>query len=710
MIRIAPLYRILAAPAKLLALWVAAFLVCRLALIAATWPLRGDATPALLSEALLVGLQFDLATGAALVLPFAAWLVLRSAPSVPERRIVTAVFALLGFVVLFAAIAEVEYYKEFEMRFGPLVFEYFGKPEHNEIVLSMIWAGYPVVRWLLVVLALWGVVAWLGRRIIRHGTVAASAGVRAIGLVAWLAVTVLAVRGGFGGAPLRWGDAYFSQSTYANHMASNGVYLLGYTWRHLNQQRDHPELVHWRAQASQESAFRLVRELTVSPSETLLMPGTHPLIRRAAPSRIALARPKNVVVVMMESFSARLAGATGASFGATPNFDALAREGLLFDRAFSVGSHTAQGVFGVLASFPSLPTYEGLMKHPAGAQPVFTLPAILAAEGYSTLFLYNGLFSWDNKEGFFRAHGVQRFIGRDDYPDPSFVDPTWGVSDHDVFERAREEFSALAKTGNPFLGIVLTLSNHAPFNLPPVPGLKRFEGGDLHNERLNGMQYADWALGEFMRKARAEPWFDDTLFVFVGDHGYAVPPVLTEVNVLHMHVPLLFYGPKIVPPGRRHTVASQLDIVPTVLGLLGSRAVHQAFGRDLLALPPGDGGHAIVKKSGDPWLGWIEGDTILTVAPKRPAKLYALDLGFPPTARELDDPARLQAMESRLKAFVATSLTALENRLLAPQGGWRTAEAGRQPRGSAGPGDAPRAPTSTPEPAVSQTLRLSPAR
>ena len=680
--RIAALFRILAAPAKLLALWVAAFVVCRLALITATWPLRGDATPALIAKALLVGLRFDLATGAALVLPFAVWLLLRSAPSALERRIVSGLFALLGFVVLFAAIAEVEFYKEFEMRFGPLVFEYFGKPEHNEIVLSMIWAGYPIVRWMLVVLALAGALYWLGRRILHRGSGAAAPSVRAAGLAVWIVVTVLALRGGIGSAPLRWGDAYFSKSTYANHMALNGVYLLGNTWRHLKDHLDHPELVHWRGQASRDAAFRLARELTLNPGETLLLPDTHPLLRRTAPSRIALARPKNVVVVMMESFSARLAGATGAPFGATPNFDALAREGMLFDRAFSVGSHTAQGVFGVLASFPSLPTYEGLMKHAIGSQPVLTLPAILEDEGYDTLFLYNGLFSWDNKEGFFRAHGVHRFIGSDDYVNPSFVDPTWGVSDRDVFERARAEFSTLAKSGRPFLGIILTLSNHAPFNLPQVPGLKRFEGGDLHNERLNGMQYADWALGEFMNKSRAEAWFDDTLFVFVGDHGYAVPPVLTEVNVLHMHVPLLFYGPKIVPPGRRHTVASQLDILPTILGLVGTRAVHQAFGRDLFALPADDPGHAFVKKSGDPWIGWIEGDRILTVAPKNPANLYALELGFPPTARALADPARAQAMQAHLNAFVATGLIALESRLLAPN-----QKAGAQPVPAGEPAD-----------------------
>jgi phosphoglycerol transferase MdoB-like AlkP superfamily enzyme len=372
-----------------------------------------------------------------------------------------------------------------------------------------------------------------------------------------------------------------------------------------------------------------------------------------------------VVLVMMESFSARFCGATGAKFDATPNYDELARHGVLFDRAFSVSTHTAQGVFGTLCSFPNLPDYDGIMKLPLGNQPFRSLPAVLKEKGFTNVFLYNGYFSWDNKEGFFRQQGMHRFIGRSDYINPTFVDPDWGVSDFDVFMRALEEFDDLAKTGQPFLGLILTLSNHAPFNLPKVEGLKLIAGGGEQNTRLNGIHYADWAVGQFMERARTKPWFHDTLFVFVGDHGFGIPPVLTRAGLLHQHVPLLFYAPSILgDTGEvRHVTASQVDILPSILGLLGTDGLHQSFGRDLFDLPAGDPGHAYVKASGSDIAGYIEGDEILTVLPNKPAMLQTIDLGFPPSASDdlsATKPERAAEMERRLKALIVTGLNVLK--------------------------------------------------
>jgi phosphoglycerol transferase MdoB-like AlkP superfamily enzyme len=217
------------------------------------------------------------------------------------------------------------------------------------------------------------------------------------------------------------------------------------------------------------------------------------------------------------------------------------------------------------------------------------------------------------------------------------------------------------------LGVVLTLSNHSPFNLPQVPGLSPITAGGEQNKRLNGIHYADWALGQFMKAARQSSWFDETLFVLVGDHGFGLPPNLTEVSLLHMHVPLLFYGPGILGEGRetRHTVAGQLDILPTIVGLVGLKVPHQSFGRDLFRLRPEDPGHAYVKRSGDPLLGWIEGDEIAVVTTGRPTALQTIDLSFPPSASiDLADqnPPRAKEMARRLEAAVVTGLWMIEQK------------------------------------------------
>jgi phosphoglycerol transferase MdoB-like AlkP superfamily enzyme len=482
-------------------------------------------------------------------------------------------------------------------------------------------------------------------------------------------ITLVAVRGGVQASPLRWGDAYFSQNTYVNQMTENGLFSLINALRHSSGNKLAKK---WLRQMPAEEAIQHLRDITLLPGEKLVAPEKYPLLRTSPPNDIAVKRPRNVVLVLMESFSARMCGAVGADFKATPNYDALAREGILFDRGFSCGSHTAQGVFATLCSFPSLPDFDGVMKESLGQQNFRTLPAIFGENGYETLFLYNGLFSWDNKEGFFRHQGVQRFIGRNDYKNPAFMDPAWGVCDLDVFNRAIDEFSAIVDRKKPFFGIVLTLSNHSPFNLPKVDGLEHIEGGGDQNQRLNGIHYADWALGQFMAMARKQSWFNETLFVFSGDHGFSVPPGLTDITLLRMHVPILFYGPEIL--GGRHEVRHQtighLDILPTILGTAGLESTHQSFGRDVFRLPPEDPGHAYVKRTGDPMVGWISGDKLMVGRAGPPSTLHHLDLGFPPSASEdlsAKDPASADKFAKDVNAFVVTGLHTLQSRVAAPR-------------------------------------------
>jgi phosphoglycerol transferase MdoB-like AlkP superfamily enzyme len=650
--------------ACLLVMWVLAFAFFRLVLVVATWNFHGNATSGLLLKSFLHGLRFDFSMAVRICAAFALWRTWRPVMGPLERRIFFGVFSVVALIAFFTLTAEVEYYKEFQMRIGPLALEYFGKPEDNKIIAGMIWHGYPVVRWTLFCLAVWAAFLWLTRSLVMKDSGDSGWFSRLLATGVMALVTAFGSRGGFQSAPLRWGDAFFSQNTYANHMAQNGLFALVDTLRTRNKSQKSDA---WGRGMPFTNAVAILRQSTLLPGETLVNPDKYPLLRRSSPAAPPLVqKPKNVVLVLMESFSARFCGATGAKFGATPNFDEIARHGILFDHAFSVSTHTAQGVFGTLCSFPNLPEFDGVMKHPLGNQPFRTLPTILKESGFNILFLYNGLYSWDNKEGFFRQQGVERFIGRNDYVNPTFVDPDWGVCDFDVFVRAVEEFNALGKTGKPFFGFVLTLSNHAPFNLPKVEGLEQITLGEEQNTRINGIHYADWALGQFIQRARKTDWFKDTLFVFAGDHGFGIPPVLTRAGLLHQHIPLLFYGPGVLgETGEvRHVTASQIDILPSIHGILGLEVAHQSFGRNLFALPPGDTGRAYVKASGSPIVGLIEGNQIATVAAGQPVVLQTFDLSFPPSASDdiaARQPERAAQMEKHLKAFVQTGLKTLKD-------------------------------------------------
>jgi phosphoglycerol transferase MdoB-like AlkP superfamily enzyme len=218
----------------------------------------------------------------------------------------------------------------------------------------------------------------------------------------------------------------------------------------------------------------------------------------------------NVVVVMMESFSARFCGATGAPKSFTPEFDKIAKDGVLFDRCLSAGSHTHQGIFATQLGFPNLPGYETLMSSGVSNQHFLSMAEIFQEKGYQTFFLYNGDFSWDNMRGFFTKQGVSTFIGGDDMPEAQYHDHVWGVSDGDLFKRCNKEFEAASKKG-PFFAAVMTLSNHAPFEVPPVPGAQPITDQGELNKRLEAQRYADWAVGQFIQEAKTLSYFNDTL-------------------------------------------------------------------------------------------------------------------------------------------------------------------------------------------------------
>jgi phosphoglycerol transferase MdoB-like AlkP superfamily enzyme len=651
--------------AGLFPLCLAAFSALRLLLWWRNADFGSDAPPGVIAQSFLVGLRFDLAVGAYLMILLCLPLViLPSGGRRWARRIFLAVFPLL----LLLGVAEAEFYREFSVRYNNLVFEYL---KHAGIVSGMIWEGYPVLRYLAGWTLLTGLFLllerwWWSRCLRTPATPVVTAADRLVrGMAATLLLLLLtfSARGGFSGEPLRWGDAFFSDTTFANHLALNGIFTLGRSAWDTIYNKD----PFWSSRQPPDEALTTTYKMLRLPDEAALATENYPILRRQEPATAMPSPPKNVVIILMESFAGRYCGALGDDHGLTPAFDRLAGGGVLFTRAFANGTHTHQGVYATLTSFPNLPGYEFLMKMMESSQEFSGLPSLLERHGYQSVFLYNGLFSWDNKEGFFRHHGIDRFIGTEDFPDPVFRDPVWGVSDFDVYQRANQEFRGMA-ADKPFLGVILTLSNHAPFNLPDPLPFPRIVTGDHLEGRFNGMRYADWALGEFFRLASQEEYFADTLFVITGDHGFAVPPNITPMALARFNVPLLFYAPKQLPSQRRDTVASQVDIGPSVMGLLGLNDPHQAWGRNLFSPALSDAGFAVIKPSGsEEVVALIEDDRILLREPRSRAQLYRYSLNIPPidTVEETaTDPERVRAMEKRLLAYVQSGILSLRSREL----------------------------------------------
>jgi phosphoglycerol transferase MdoB-like AlkP superfamily enzyme len=618
----------------------------------------------------LKGARFDCLVTCQLLLPLIAWLLIPVIGWQYRRRLVRLlplVLALFWSPLIFLSMAEWEFYRELQDRFNNLAIQYIIADPAT--VLSMIWHGYPILWYG----GIWLLVSWLIyyglHLLLRHNRLPVfffwKRHLRQV-LPLGILIAILLIIGARGtlrqGPPLRWGDAYFSNSPAANQLALNGLFCLT---RAMLERSKNTRANYWLKSIPEDKGRTIIRNLVLQPGDRLLSPAQYPLLRLPgeSPRTVEFSpHPRNLVVILMESFSGEFIHTLGAPYNATPRFDQLSKQGILFDHFFSQGSHTHQGIFATLCSFPNLPGYEFLMSDDVGMQPFISLPSILENKGYRTLYVYNGSNTWDNQEGFFRNQGVQNFIGRDDYINPLHKDPTWGVSDEDMFTRAAQEISRLAAK-EPVFAFLQTLSNHAPFNLPPPAPFNDLSGPQQLLPRLSGIRYADWALGKFFDMISKEPWFKETVFVILGDHGFLFESKQADLDMDEYHVPLLIYYPGDTHhAGKRiHTVASQVDVLPTSLGLLGMRTANQAWGRDLFRLDPDDPGWAVLKPAGNSQkVAFIQGNSLLVMKPDFKPSLWTFELNPWRANRLSGQNSVVNDLSQILGSYIKTGLTALQ--------------------------------------------------
>ncbi len=633
----------------------------RLALLLYNGDMVGQTPWSTVAEGFLNGLRFDLRVVVYISIP------LLLAVLVPRAMAARGLFrlwlTLASSLVMFLGLVEMDFYREFHQRLNGLVFQYI--KEDPKTVLSMLWYGFPVVRYVLA----WLFGTWLLSLLFKGiDRLTRSIGGAPRPATPWynrlavfmviLLLAVVAARGTLRqGPPMRWGDAFTTDSNFVNQLGLNGTLtLIDAAKSRFGEDRANI----WKPTLDPQKAQQNVRDLLLTPADTLVDADSAAVRRDFLPPAERTLPIRNVVVILMESFAGHSVGALGSTEQITPNFDRLAKQGLLFDRFFSNGTHTHQGMFATMACFPNLPGFEYLMQTPEGGHKLSGLPALLSARDYDDVYVYNGDFAWDNQSGFFGNQGMTTFIGRNDFVNPVFSDPTWGVSDQDMFDRAAEEL-AHNYGKKPFYALLQTLSNHTPYALPKDLPVAPVTGQGRLDEHLTAMRYSDWALGQFFEKARKQPYYNETLFVIVGDHGFGNHQQVTELDLGRFNVPLLLIAPGIQEKfgAVNHTVGTQVDIVPTIMGRLGGQTRHQCWGRDLLNLPPGDPGVGIIKPSGSEQIvGLVQGDRILIESRDMEPRLYRYQLGREFKAEPIHGADQPQLLE-KLESYIQTATRSL---------------------------------------------------
>ncbi|MGD8790054.1 MAG: sulfatase-like hydrolase/transferase, partial [Burkholderiales bacterium] len=475
-----------------------------------------------------------------------------------HRRLLAVMTFLTVFGLIYLGAVEYFFFDEFNSRFNFVAVEYLIYP--HEVFVN-IWDSYPVAK-VLVATALLSIAAlWLFRRF-NAARAEETGGRERVALGAALAVLLVAVHVG-----VNINNGRYSDNRVVNELAQNGIYSFFAAAAHADL--DYPAF--YLTLPDEEADVRL--RMVVAPGADFDPSGEH-LERRVQAQ--GAARALNVIVLLQESLGAEFVGVYGDERGLTPNLDRLAKHSLWFRHAYATGTRTVRGMEAVTASFPPVPA-ESIVKRPNNAG-MFNWSTVMAGHGYRPTFIYGGFGAFDNMNEFFGSNGY-RVIDRSDMDAPKFAN-IWGVSDEDMFRNAVREFDRQHARGEKIFSVIMSTSNHKPFTFPTgVPGVPEEGGG-----REAGIRYADHAIGKFFELARTRDWFDDTLFVIVADHGARVYG-REHIPVRTYEIPWLIYSPKHVKPGRVDTLVSQIDVAPTVLGILNFSYDSEFFGNDVLHQP-----------------------------------------------------------------------------------------------------------------------------
>ncbi len=621
-------------------LWlVACFLVVsaltRLVLLAATGA-GVPASPRLWGYLFAVGLGYDLLAALYFALPLLLLLWLLPAGWLLRRRgrlAVGALCLLLLFVLLFVAVAEWTFWEEFQARFNFIAVDYL---VYTTEVIGNIRQSYPVglILSAVAVLALGSFAAtrrW--RRVARDE---AGFAARTVVVVAWLAASALGTWLVSGEMKDRTGNAY------VNELAGNGIYQFFSAYRSASL--DYPR--YYRTVPIDE-AWAQVRAQVATPDATFF--GPTGIARRI--HNPALERRMNVVLISVESLSAEYSGSYGRKDSLTPNLDALTPRSLLLADLWATGTRTVRGLEALSLSVPPTPG-ESIVRreHNEG---LATLGEVFRGKGYHAMFLYGGYGAFDDMNRFFGHNGYD-VHDRTDIPDKEIHhENVWGVADEDLYSMAMQHFDADAAAGKPFFAHLMTTSNHRPYTFPAG------RGPWPQGKRESAVAYTDWAIGDFLRRASGKPWFRNTLFVITADHC-ASSAGIAALPAFRYRIPLWFYAPGgQLAPGRMERRVSQIDIAPTVLGLLGMDYDSRFYGVDVLQQPFGRERAFIGTYQ---LLGYLRDDKLVQLSPHRKVDTlrpaYARDVAQPELP---EDPAlTLQAIsdyQTAAAAFADGSMT-----------------------------------------------------
>ncbi len=542
------------------------------------------------ASTLMTGFIFDLAVFSYFLVIVSLFLLLPHNRA--SRYVLAALYFVSAYAFLFNAAAEYFFWDEFSTRFNFIAVDYL---VYTTEVIDNIVQSYPIFRLMGAIGVIAAALTWLywKRQPVHVDAPAVPVRLGHVLCSVLLAFVMFC-------APLS-SLADNGGNRYMGEIAKNGIYELFSAFRH--NELDYNQFY---VTGNETKLLPLLQaELGIKSAKN-----HDPLARMIAHQ--GSARPYNVMLVTVESLSASFLGSFGNDKNLTPFLDDLAKQSLLFTNMYATGTRTVYGLSALTLSIPPLPG-NSIVRRPHN-EGMFSLGGVLAREGYENKFIYGGYGYFDNMNYFF-AHNGYQIVDRASFSgaETTFSN-AWGVADEDLYNKAIAEADKSAAKGKPFFQMLMTTSNHRPFTYPdgridiPSPG-----------RRAGAVKYTDYALGQLIAQAKKHAWFDNTIFVIVADHT-ASSAGKEELEPDKYHIPMLVYAPGIIKPARIDQAVSQIDVAPTILGLLNLSYESRFYGRDVLA---GTVRESPVLISNYQQLGYMQDNNLVILKPVKKTGYYA---------------------------------------------------------------------------------------
>ncbi|HCO83016.1 MAG TPA: sulfatase [Arenibacter sp.] len=571
-----------------------------------------------LSLTFLIGSLFDLATISFFTIPYLIYLVffpVRFYGSIVDKAI-TYFGIFSGILILFFSFfGEITFWDEFQRRFNFIAVDYL---IYTYEVIKNINESYPLPILISLMLTLVLTSIFIINRMgcfSKTFNSKTSFKVRLIAALPWVFIATMS------GLIVTNKQADFSENRYNNELAKAGIYSFFAAFR--NNELAYKEF--YRTIAENE-AFGTVKAEFSKKGDSFVNPSKNEIFRNIKNSdSLKFEQRPNIIFICIESLSGKYLNTLGSELNITPTLDSLANQSIFFTNLFATGTRTVRGMEAITLSIPPTPG-RSIVKRKNNTR-LFTIGEVFKEKGYDRNFFYGGDGYFDNMNTYFGGNGfniIDRGRGflldkritttRTNIEDDEVTfENAWGVCDEDIYRKVIKEADNAYQTGKPFFDFVMTTSNHKPYTYPE--GKIDIPSGTGRN---GAIKYTDYAIGEFLKTARTKPWFTNTVFVIMSDHC-ASSAGRWELDVENYHIPALIYNLPNMAQNKISKLCSQIDMFPTLFGLLGWDYTSNLFGMDILQMNPDDE-RAFIGNYRK--LGLLKEDKVMILGDQKTANFY----------------------------------------------------------------------------------------